>query len=241
MIEIANNKEIERYIKKYRSVLSKLKILSIESKEHLDLLKKGIDKLKLFIYEGKYEFKEGNEKIKLATSSIKSALFIRHAIESLIYAIVIFNNNSIKVKKDDWNIKDFIDRLDLLEINWTPKKFIDLEKSNLTIFTIEKELQGNKYFTSNSIKKMYSKTSKIIHDVKPWISINNESKNGNKKQDLKTFLTINLKAIENEFNKLNDIHKNFFEKINNHSIFIENNTYLITVKDFEIYNTYKIS
>lgn len=238
MIEIANNKEIERYIKKYRSVLSKLKILSLESKEHLDYLKKGIDKLKLFIYEGKYEFEGDREKNKLATSSIKSAFFIRYAIESLIYIIVIFNNDSIKVKKNDWNIKCFIEILDSLKINWTPKKFVNLEKSNLTI---KKELQGNKYFTSNSIKKMYSKTSKIIHNTKPWISINNERKNGNKKQDFKTFLTRNLRVIEKEYSIVNNIYKNFFEKINNHSIFIENNTYLITVKDFEIYNTYKIS
>lgn len=87
---------------------------------------------------------------------------------------------------------------------------------------------------------MYSKTNKVVHNTKPWNSINNRSKVENKKQNVKSNLTNNLSTIENEYNMLNSLYQTFFEKISNHSIFIKERNCLIVVKDFEIYNIHKM-
>lgn len=225
-------KKNDYYIENYKSTLFKLKILSIEAKEYLDFLKKGIDKLKFFIDTKINKFEE-NEIPRLATSSIKIALFIRYAIENLIYTIVSFNKKSIKIEKSDWKITELIKKLDSFEINWTPKKFEDLIKFDVVF---KNKLKKDNYFTSKEIIRIYSNTSKIIHNIRPWYLIN--KKNNNKKVDFETFFSSRLKIIEKEYNKLNHLHKSFFGKIKNHFLFIENYNYLLTIKDFEIHNEY---
>lgn len=231
------NEEIEYCIEDYKNTLFRLKILSNESKEYLDFLENGIHKLRFFINKKINKFKEG-EILKLATSSIKIALFVRYGIESLIYTIVSFNNKSIKIKKSDWKVSELINKLDNFKINWIPKKFVDLKKLDTAS---KNDLLNDNYFTSKDINKMYSIASKIIHNTKPWHLTNKNKKHNDEKVDLETFFWDRLKVIEKEYNKLNFLYESFFVKIKNHSLFIENDNYLLTIKDFEIHNKYIIS
>lgn len=88
---------------------------------------------------------------------------------------------------------------------------------------------------------MYSIAGKIIHNTKPWHLTNKNKKHNDEKVDLETFFWDRLKVIEKEYNKLNFLYESFFVKIKNHSLFIENDNYLLTIKNFEIHKKYIIS
>lgn len=227
---------IQYYIKEYQDALFNIKILINECKEILSFIKNGIDKLKFFIKNKKSIFND-DELPKLATSSIKVALFLRYGIEKFIYAIAFNNKDLIKIEKNDWNVHEFIKKLDKKEIDWTPKKTVE---KNKLLPENKEELLKTDILTKKDIKNIYLKTSKIIHNTRPHYTINQKYKlckyETNEQEIEELFKTVKNRSfiIKNEFNMLNSLCKKFYKALQNHYILINGGSILLVVADFRI-------
>lgn len=158
-------------------------------------------------------------------------------MEQFVYAIVFNNKDLIEIKKNDWNVHELINKLNEPKIDWTPKKITEIDK--LTKDNKE-ELLKSKSITEKEIRNIYSKSCKVIHNIRPYYKINQkyEYKTDEQEKEHNIRNIKNKSTIINEYNMLNHLHKKFYKAMQNHYILIKGGSIMFVVKNFRIINVY---
>lgn len=170
--------------------------------------------------------------LMVSISIMNIAQYLRYSIESIVSQLV---NNNIKILSKNtsqinktWRIKAIFNTLNSNKIDWSIKKFPNI--NYLDDGEASMLLTKNEKFDPDSINEDFEYLSDMLHAK----HLLHEKCKIIHAKTYEEYKEKEMDIFRNDINKLNLIHKNIYEILSNHSLFLENGECVVTVKDFKI-------